>query len=95
MPDEAEGIFAVAITPDSEIDLQTQIIKNVISVRAGQVIALESAPFPRVVYDMQFSKGKSKKRKEHFRAITRALHDGGSHFINPFDSLVSLCHYET
>ena len=84
---DSEGVFAVAITPDSEIDPQAQIIKNVISVRSGQIIALASAPFPRVVYDMQFSKGKGKKRREHFREITRALHDAGSHFINPFDSL--------
>ncbi|MDG1065275.1 MAG: hypothetical protein P8O91_03580 [Luminiphilus sp.] len=83
----SQGIFAVAITPDSEIDTKNQTIKNVLAVREGQAVALESVSFPRVVYDMQFSKGKSKKRREHFSGIARVLHGAGSHFINPFDSL--------
>ena len=84
---DSQGLFAVAITPDSEIDLTTKTLKNVIAVKEGGTVALTSVSFPRVVYDMQFSKGKGSKRRKHFRGIAKALHEAGSHFINPYNSL--------
>ena len=81
------GVFAVAITPDSEIDPQTKTIKNVVAVQGGNTVPLPSVSFPHVVYDMQFSKGKGQKRRKHFREIAKALHAAGSHFINPYNSL--------
>ena len=32
------GVFAVAITPDSEIDPQTKTIKNVVAVQGGNTV---------------------------------------------------------
>ena len=84
---DAQGVLAVAITPDSEIDPQTKTIKNVVAVQGGNTVPLPSVPFPHVVYDMQFSKGKGQKRRQHFRGIAKALNAAGSHFINPYNSL--------
>ena len=80
---DAQGVLAVAITPDSEIDPQTKTIKNVVAVQGGNTVPLPSVPFPHVVYDMQFSKGKGQKRRQHFRGIAKALNAAGSHFTYP------------
>jgi hypothetical protein len=84
---DSQGVFAVAITPDSEIDPKTKTVKNVVAVEAGNTVVLNSVPFPHVVYDMQFSKGKGEKRRKHFREIAKALHVAGSQFINPYNGL--------
>jgi hypothetical protein len=76
-----KGLTAYYLNEKSVLDESSQTIKNVLTLKDGELIELPEAPMPQVVFDFGFYAKASQEKKNQALTLKQKLKSAGVHFL--------------